>query len=259
MIRDLQTILKDWEYEPGKISVRRIHGEDGRDRIQTRVDLGVLQCHIDGHPDDARPHGYESLLEYHESRLADFVERTGDDDGFRLSATTCRELRHEGYLYYQRYLSLFVIEDFERVARDTARNLRLMDFLTRYAADEADQMSLEPQRPYLVMMYNRSRALIALERGESERALRIVDGAICRVTNLLETLDIEDPETQSEITLLEDLRRRIVAALPEDCPTKLEIELNRAVEAEEFERAAEISRQLGCLDRPRQALPQVSE
>lgn len=253
MIRDLRHILKDWEYEPGKISVRRILGNDGRDKIQTRIDLGLMQCNLDGRPDDDRPYGYESLLEYFEARLTDHVNRTGDDDGFLLSSSACRDLRHEGYLYYQRYLALFVLEDFERVARDTARNLRLMDFLARYAASEDDRMALDPQRPYLVMMYNRARALIALQKDESERALRIVDGAIYRVQGLLEELELSEPDEidqQSEIRLLEDLRARVIASLPENCPTKLEIDLSQAVAQEDFERAALLRDRLNKLDQP---------
>lgn len=245
MIRDLRHILKDWDYEPGKISVRRILGRDGRDKLQTRIDLGLMQCHIDGRPDDERPQGYESLLEYYESRLIEYVQRSDDDEGFILSSNACRELRHEGYLYYQRYLALFVLEDFERVARDTARNLRLMDFLARYAASEKDREALSPQRPYLVMMYNRARALLALEQQEPERALRIVDGAIYRVGALLEELALdEESEPQSEMTLLEELRGRVVDALPQNSPTKIELDLSQAVEDEDFERAAELRDQL---------------
>lgn len=253
MIRDLRDILKDWEYEPGKISVRRILGSDGRDKLQTRIDLGLMQCQLDGRPDDDRPNGYESLLEYYETRLAEHVNRTGDDGGFVLGSAACRDLRHEGYLYYQRYLALFVLEDFERVARDTARNLRLMDFLSRYGANEEDRSILDPQRPYLVMMYNRARALIALGQNEAERALRIVDGAIYRVSGLLEELELgeaEEIDEQSEIKLLEDLRARIIAALPENCPTKLELDLNQAVADEDFERAAAIRDQLNNLHQP---------
>jgi len=257
MIRDLRHILKDWDYEPGKISVRRILGHDGRDKVQTRIDLGLMQCHLDGRPDDDRPHGYESLLEYFEARLTDHVNRTGDDEGFLLSSTACRDLRHEGYLYYQRYLALFVLEDFERVARDTARNLRLMDFLSRYAAGEDDRIALDPQRPYLVMMYNRARALIALQCDEAERALRIVDGAIYRVRDLLEELELgeaEEVDQQSEIRLLEDLRVRVIESLPENSPTKLEMDLDQAVAQEDFERAALLRDRLNNLPQPTQAV-----
>ncbi|MCC6359381.1 MAG: hypothetical protein IT450_11615, partial [Phycisphaerales bacterium] len=48
MILDLRNILEGWEYEPGKISVRKIIGQDGREKIQTRVDLGVLQFEVSG-------------------------------------------------------------------------------------------------------------------------------------------------------------------------------------------------------------------
>ena len=44
----------------------------------------------------------------------------GTDLGFQLTANQCQSLREEAVQYYQRYLSLFVLEDFEGVVRDTA-------------------------------------------------------------------------------------------------------------------------------------------
>ena len=48
MSLDLNTILKDWPYESGTIKVRKITGLDGREKLQLRVDLGVLQMEITG-------------------------------------------------------------------------------------------------------------------------------------------------------------------------------------------------------------------
>lgn len=94
MIRDLRTILDGWSYEPGKISVRKIIGRDGREKLQTRVDLGVLQLECTGRPDGLRPHGCESLLEFHDQRLRELTETQGSDEDFVLSPEDCRELRH---------------------------------------------------------------------------------------------------------------------------------------------------------------------
>ncbi|MBL0869042.1 MAG: UvrB/UvrC motif-containing protein [Phycisphaerales bacterium] len=66
---DLSDLLNQWAYEPGKLNVRVIMGTDGEPRIQMRLDLGVLQMHMEGRPDGQRPRGFESLLDYHEARL----------------------------------------------------------------------------------------------------------------------------------------------------------------------------------------------
>ena len=68
MSLDLNTILKDWPYESGTVKVRKITGLDGREKLQLRVDLGLLQMEITGRPDGRRPHNCESLLEYHRRR-----------------------------------------------------------------------------------------------------------------------------------------------------------------------------------------------
>ncbi|MGE3182945.1 MAG: hypothetical protein AB7N71_15045, partial [Phycisphaerae bacterium] len=115
MIRDLRTILDGWDYEPGKISVRKIIGRDGREKIQTRIDLGVLQLEVDGRPDGKRPYGCDSVFDYHERRLRDHLAKYGDDEDFVLTAEDCREMRHEAYLYYQRFLSQFVLEEYDAV------------------------------------------------------------------------------------------------------------------------------------------------
>src|SRR5438552_3756040 len=70
--KDITPVLKGWDYESGTINVRKINGVDGMPKLQMRLDLGLLQMEMSGRPDGARPHGYESLLEYHEDQLADY-------------------------------------------------------------------------------------------------------------------------------------------------------------------------------------------
>ena len=81
-----------------------------------------MQMEVDGRPDGMRPHGCESLLEYFEHQLDGHRDRNGTELGFHLTADQCQGLREEAVMYYHRYLSLFVLEDFEGVVRDTARN-----------------------------------------------------------------------------------------------------------------------------------------
>src|SRR5438309_2321867 len=70
MSLDLNTILKDWPHESGSIKVRKVTGLDGREKLQLRVDLGVLQMEMSGRPDGQHPHNCESLLQYHQKKAA---------------------------------------------------------------------------------------------------------------------------------------------------------------------------------------------
>ena len=45
---DIDRILKEWPYEPGEISARLVRATDGREVLQMRVEMGVLQLEIDG-------------------------------------------------------------------------------------------------------------------------------------------------------------------------------------------------------------------
>jgi hypothetical protein len=236
MIRDLRTILEGWEYEAGKISVRKIIGREGREKLQTRIDLGVLQMEINGRPDGERPHGFESLLEYHEQRLIDHVCTGGSDDEYLLSPEDCRDLRQESYLYYQRYLSCFVLEDFEAVERDTARNLRAIDLCARYAVTPDDRGALLPQRAYVQMMNTRARAYRALQMNRFESALGIVDGGV----SAIRTQSTEDAQGCNEVNVLLELRSEILRRMPVTAPARLQAELDAALANEEYERAAEI-------------------
>jgi hypothetical protein len=238
MIRDLRTILDGWDFEPGKISVRKIIGRDGREKIQTRIDLGVLQLECAGRPDGTRPHGCDSLLDYYEQRLREHVEVCGDDEDFVLSPEDCRELRHEGYLHYQRYLSLFVLEEYDGVERDTARNLRIIELCERYGASERDRTMLRPQKAYVMMMHTRARVHQAMGRADHDRALKLVDAGISELRRQVREGD-EDPFAREAETLWR-LREEVMAELPEGSPARLKSELERAVADEDYERAAEI-------------------
>src|SRR5437764_13166916 len=112
MSLDLNTILKDWPHENGNVKVRRIAGRDGREKLQLRVDLGVLQMEMTGRPDGRRPHNCESLLEYYQKRAARAGQKS---ETYELTPEQCAELQQEGIQYYHRYLSLFQINDFECV------------------------------------------------------------------------------------------------------------------------------------------------
>ena len=155
----MNSILNDWPHENGNIKVRKIAGLDGREKLQLRVDLGVLQMEMTGRPDGQRPHNCESLLEYHQKRAARAEEK---GEAYELTSEQCAELQQEGIQYYHRYLSLFQINDFAGVVRDTQRNLDLFTFVTEHTDRDELSWTLQQFRPYVLMMNTRAKASILL-------------------------------------------------------------------------------------------------
>jgi hypothetical protein len=238
--KDITPLLKGWDYEPGTINVRKINGADGQPKLQMRLDLGLLQMELNGRPDGVRPHGFDSLLEYFESQLKDHQSR-GDDLSFHLTGDDCESLRQEAVMYYHRYLSLFVLEDFGGVVRDTARNLRVIDLCGKYATDEQDRLVLEQYRPYIIMMNARAQASIHFRDKRYPDALTAIDEGIEAIREFYERFGQEEAFTRSsEVKLLKRFARDIRKKLPVDPMQKLQMRLEKAVKLERYEEAAKL-------------------
>ncbi len=245
---DIGGILGDWEFVPGQLSVRKIRGRDGRDKIQMRLDLGLLQMEVAGRPDGQRPHGHESLLDYYEDRLRRHRSQNGADETFYLDDRDCELLRAEGLMYYHRYLAAFVLEDFTIVERDTTRNLRLFDFVARYAENDDDREMLDQYRPYVLMMQTRARAHLALTDHRPRMALAIVRKSIEAIRECYgDVEDCEEAETGGEIAVLKALADEIREKIPVDPAVKLQKDLDRAVREERYEEAARLRDKLRTL------------
>jgi hypothetical protein len=245
MSLDIGEILKDWPYEPGQVTARRVRGDDGKDKIQLRLDLGLLQMEAVGRPDGQRPHGLESLLDYYEQQLAAHKAKEGGDSGFALDEQACDLLRSEGVMYYHRYLAEFVLEDFEAVQRDTERNLCLMDFCSRYAAEESDRVVLEQYRAYVLMMNARARSRRAIRDNHPKAALAAVRKGIGDIEEFYRGMGQDKLlKSSGEIAVLRVLAREIEASIPVDPANKLRQDLARAVREERYEDAAAIRDQL---------------
>lgn len=250
--KDLRIVTDGWPYEPGQVSVRRVRGADNRIKIQMRVDLGVLQMELKGRPDGARPHGYESLLQYQRERVDAYRRRNGNDLGFALDPAECREIRDEALQYYQRYLANFVLEDYDAVAEDTRRNLEVLDLCGTYAAEDDDRFALEPYRPYILMMNAQSLALAAINRNDYPAAFEHVRQGVRAIRATYERHGHPNAWRRSgEIQVLRALHREIRRHLPADRLRSLKQLLRRAVRQERYEEAAKIRDQIDALQHQR--------
>lgn len=244
-LKDITPILKGWEYETGTINVRKIIGLDGEPKVQMRLDLGLLQMEMHGRPDGNRPFGCESLLDYHEKQLRSHRRRNGTELGFHLDEEQCQSLREEALMYYHRYLSLFVLGEFSGVARDTSRNLRLLDLCGKYAGSEQDRLVLEQYRPYILMMNARALASIELERKNYRRAFSIVKRGLREIKEFFARFGQESAYRHAnEVRILKRFGREIREHLPVNPAKKLQRELDRAVHDERYEEAARLRDEL---------------
>ncbi len=246
---DLTELLKAWPYESGTINVRRIMGADGTPKLQMRLELGVLQMEVAGRPDGLRPNGFESLLDMQEDRLHSHKQKYGNTtQGFALSPDDCQELREEAAMYYQRYLSMFVLGDFEAVVRDTSRNLRVLDLCAKFAADDQDKLVLEQYRPYILMMNTRAAASILFKNQKMHQALDTVRQGLGNIRQFFEKFgQAEAFEACEEAKVLKKFAREIKKKMPIGMVERLQRKLKKAVANEQYELAAKLRDQISTM------------
>ncbi len=238
MSLDLNSLLNDWPHENGTIKVRKVPGLDGREKLQLRIDLGLLQMEMDGRPDGQRPHNCESLLVYHQRRAARAGER-GED--YELTQEQCGELQQEGVQYYHRYLSLFQIDDFEGVIRDTQRNLDLFSFIDENTERDDLVWSFQQFRPYVLMMNTRAKVSILLADGQFGDAIRDIEAGRDRISEFFQQSSFPEMEAKSsEIAFLDEWLEEVRAKRPLSKLELMEREMERAIAGERYERAAEL-------------------
>ena len=247
MSLDLNTLLKDWDHESGAIKVRKILGLDGREKLQLRIDLGLLQMEMSGRPDGHRPHNCESLLQYHQRRAARSESR---GDSYELTSEQCSELQQEGIQYYHRYLSLFQINEFPAVIRDTQRNLDLFEFVSNHTDRDELVWSFQQFRPYVLMMNTRAKASILLSDGKFAEAMREIERGRDLIVDFFQSSNFPElAQKSSEIAFLEEWLEEVSSKRP---LSKLEImqrEMEVAIASELYERAAELRDAIKLLQR----------
>src|SRR5882724_6868379 len=155
---DISHLLDQWDYQPGQVVVRRFKAKDGKEKLQLRVDLGLLQMNAEGRPDGKRPLGYTSLFEYYQARLhKHLAAHDGRADSFKLKPEDCAKLQLEALQYHHRYICLLQLEDYPGVICDAERNLAVFEFVGKHAASEELAWSLRQFQAQLLMTLTRAR------------------------------------------------------------------------------------------------------
>ena len=258
MSKDIVRILEGWDFDPNDVVVRVVKGEDGREKIQLRIDMGLMQMEMAGRPDGKRPEGCESWLEYYQQQQRQHELTSSDSVPFQLDDEDCARLLREGIQYYHRYLSFWHLGRFDLCVRDTKRNLDLFAFVRAHAHGERNKLQFDQWRPYVIMMHTRSVATPLTMQEKYGEALRAIDSGIDEIRDFLEEHgQADEAEEFAELVNLERWRDEIVEkqsqagqADPSDAVQSLRRRLQVAVAAERFEEAARLRDEIRRLAEP---------
>lgn len=239
---DIAHLLDHWDYQPGQVVVRKFTGKDGQEKIQLRIDLGLLQMNAQGRPDGKRPLGHPTLFDFYLARLEQHrAVHDGSDEEFTLSPEDCSKLQMESFQYHHRYICLLQLEDHAGVLRDTTRNLKVFDFVEEYAESDELAWSVQQFRPQVLMLHTRAAAAQLLDNEEYSTALKEIEAGIERIREFYEAHSRHDQAANcSEIAGLQHWLEEVNRKRPLSRREELERDLNDAVRREDYEMAAQV-------------------
>lgn len=234
--QDIDFVLENWEYKPGMAQARLIQAADGRQVIQLRIDLGLLQLEATGRPDGARPHGHATYFDYlqEQARLSRKAEQK-----FALSEEQCQEADREFLQFYHRRVCWLALRQYSKAVRDADHTLAFMDLIKRYAPNEVYMQAHEQYRGFVVFQRTQAAAAQQVDNNAPERAVSEIHAG-------LETLRGFFAEYASEEEMEEDGMvqhlRHVEAKLREEYKigATLEEQLEQAIADEDYERAAQL-------------------
>lgn len=230
---NIDRILRDWEYDPQSINVRMVKGDNNREVIQMRVDLGLLQLETTGRPDGSRPSGFESFYDF---LVGEAVHR-GDE--FVMSEEQCSEADREFVQFYHRRNCWLRLRQFRFAVDDADHTLGLMDFCRDHSPDEQWTVSHEQYRPYVIFQRTQAEALAELEEKGPHQAVIAIDKGLDRIKEVFAEHEAEEHfEDDEMVARLRELRDSLRDQFDDEA--KLRQKLTEAVAAEQYELAARL-------------------
>ncbi len=237
--KHLDFLLKHWSYDAENICVRLVKGCDGRDLIQVRIDLGILQLETTGRPDGQKPEGFATLLD----RLCH--DELQDPD-FELDDDDCIEIDREFVQFYHRRISWLRLQYFDRAIQDADHTLALMDFCREHSSDEDWTLRHEQHRAFVIFHRTQAAALAAMENQDAEKAVSEIAAGLDSIRENFADMGWDEYyESDELVQRLGQFRD----SLRDDYSLSLREQLEEAVATEQYELAArlrdEITRRTG--------------
>ncbi len=236
--QDIDELLKHWPFDPFAINVRMLESRQ-RQVLQMRVDMGVLQLETEGRPDGTTPHGATT---YYDFLKAKSIEA----DEFSLDEQNCLEVDREFVQFYHRRVCWLQLKKFRNAVADADHTLGLMDFCKSFSTDDDWTNNHEQYRPFVIYHRTQAAALAWLEGDEevdTDRAIQEVNDGLERMRKLFIEYEAEEQYEEDDLVIRliefrEGVREKYEIGLT------LQEQLDKAVENEDYEKAAELRDQL---------------
>lgn len=232
----LDAILRDWEFDPHSLAVRLVKGDDGRDVIQMRVDLGVLQMETNGRPDGQTPNGFCTYLD----AMLDIEKHDAD---FVMDESQCFEADREFVQFYHRRISWLRLEHYHRAVEDAEHTLALMDVCRDHSPEDEWTMSHEQYRPFVLFHRTQAAALAALDESTPETAVAEINNGLDAIRAVFEEHEA-DEEFENDEMALQLIKLRESISDQYEVGDSLQQRLADAVRDEQYELAARLRDEL---------------
>ncbi len=234
--QDIDNIIQNWQYKPGLAQARLVQARDGRQVIQLRVDLGLLQLETTGRPDGEKPHGHDTYFHYltEQVRLSRKAGQT-----FTLSDEQCQEADREFLQFYHRRMCWLALRQYASAVRDADHTLSFMDLVRLYAPNEEYLEAHEQYRGFVLFQRTQASAAQEVENNAPEQAVREIHRGLDKLREFFALYEREDE--MEEDGMVKHLRQ-VEAALREQYQIgmTLEEQLQKAIADENYERAAQL-------------------
>jgi hypothetical protein len=241
---DIDFILREWPFKPGVVAARLVRAGDGREVLQMRIEMGLLQMEIAGRPDGERPGGGDTCLDW----LGSLVRRQGAS--FTLGDDHRMEIDREFLQFYHRRICCLALRQFVRAVADADHTLALIDFVAAHSSDPQWTASHEQYRPFVLFHRIQAAAMLALQDSGPEAAVETINRGLEQMREVFSRFGADEEFGRDELVsqlaaMTESLREeyRLGKTLAE--------QLADAVASEQYERAARLRDEIARRGGPR--------
>ena len=237
---DIDNALQGWDFRPGMVQARLVQAADGRQVIQMRLDLGILQIETTDRPDGSRPHGCATYFEYlrQQARVAD---RAGQS--FVLSEEQCEEADREFIQYYHRRICWLALRNYGQAIADADHTLAFMSFVHDHSPSEDYTQAHEQYRSFVLLHRTQAAAALAVEGDDPEAALDAIRDGLEKLRAFFAAYGAE--EHMEEDGMVQQLRKMDESLRKvHNIGATLQEQLAEAVAKEQYETAARLRDEL---------------
>lgn len=182
---DIGPILRFWLEAAGDMQVTLFKNHLHEENLQIAMRSGALHMGLTGRPDGFRPLGYDSYFNYYSAQAHSGRQKAPLPSQ---NEETNLLLKQEFILYFSRNLALFHVRRHHQAAQDARHNLHLLGLGSHCFADPTVQLSFLRHQPDVQLLYYRALAMISLEEGRVEEAIRYLRQGLLRLDQLYRQL-----------------------------------------------------------------------